>query len=136
MIQTIATFAIGVFAVWYLPAAKAAIVGNAGSPVAALLAGVLISLPVTLLASLGAVAVLLVARSSIKLFAWQSVAAGVLCGLFTQIITKIPETPSRVFEVVSSLWSPVPVLLRIIIAGGLIGLLMLAAGKHQSTVES
>jgi hypothetical protein len=37
MYRNIRMFAVGVFAVWYLPAAKAAIVGDAGPRIAAAL---------------------------------------------------------------------------------------------------
>ena len=131
MLQTVSLFAAGVFAVWYLPAAKAAIVGNPGPRVPAILAGVVVALPVAMLASIGVLLVFLITRSSLQLVVWQLVIAGVICGIITQVITRSPKEPSRALQIASQLWSPVPVLLRIILAGTLAGLVLFAVDKVQ-----
>jgi len=131
--RTVATFAVAVFAVWYLPAAEAAFAGKPGPRIAAMLAGVVVALPVTVLASIGALLVFLVGHSSVRVLAWQSVVAGILCGVITRVITRSPKAPSRALQIASQLWSPVPVLLRVILAGALVGLVMLAVGELQRT---
>src|SRR5215204_3845938 len=93
--RTIRMFAVGVFAVWYLPAAKAAIVGDPGPRIAAALAGVVVAFPVTVLASLGALVPFLVTRASSQLAPWQSLLAGIICGVVTQVVTSSPEAPSQ-----------------------------------------
>jgi len=133
VIQTVAIFAAGVFAVWCLPAAKAAIIGDAGPRVAAMLAGVVVALPISVLASAGSLAGFLVAKSSAQVVAWQSLAAADICGILTQVVTRTPEAPSRAFQVASRVWLGVPVLLRVLLAGAIIGFILGKVTKLQNT---
>ena len=112
-------FGLGVLVVIYLPAMRAAITGPAGARMPSILAGMLVSLPVALIASLGALGATALIRSETADPFWLPVLAGVVCGGFVMVVTRAPAGASAAFQRASRLWSGVPVAFRIVLLGAL-----------------
>ena len=122
MLKAILMFTLGVFGVWYFPAGGTAMLGVvAWAP--ALLAGLLVALPVSVIAGLGASCGALLARPTATVVWWHALSFGVACGLVGQFVSK-PIAWISSDHVINQSLSSVPALLRIALVGLAGGFLM------------
>ncbi|MDO9161423.1 MAG: hypothetical protein Q8N35_02465 [Methylococcaceae bacterium] len=75
MLKSVFMFATGVFCVWYVPAGKAAVFGEAGF-IVSLLAGRVVAIPVSLFAVIGALISAFLMRPTSSVTIWQSARVG------------------------------------------------------------
>jgi len=71
MLKSVFMFATGVFCVWYVPAGKAAVFGEAGF-IVSLLAGLVVAIPVSLFAGIGTLISAFLMRPTSSVTIWQS----------------------------------------------------------------